>query len=1090
MSLNMIKKCKTKEEKKQTNILNINSNKSEQKKRLSFRWVESLKSSKKLKNDEDNKYSFKKDLNIKEMIDNAKIHREANRPLKKIKDFSSFTKFCQCCYLPVKDNIYMRNFNFCENTDEYAECGMGTSLYFSFYRFSILILIFAIFMMGIPSLFITNHFTNHLIDICYKIYDIEQENINTTFSDCLEFIDIGKSEFFSKDIYWILKFNSINLKIYKEMYYNLSEPNENVDKTLINYSLSYFIGLISLFIINILYIILLYNLNKQYDISITSPSDYTVIITNLLSAFHIFWKKINKINDYIKNNNDNNKDISINDIEYQNESNSSQMKEIEELGLEDLPKGKEINILEAFHKFIINKICETPNGEKFNVYQINICYKINELTKIDEKIQTKKDEIYKINNEPFQKIKNEKLELTDKNRKYFYYPFDIFKLNIFPFNLCEKYCILSDIEEEKNKLEIKLKELQQQTEILTEDNFSGAIFVTFDSMKDQKNFLEPYPKNIIMTIFVLIKDLKYYLCFCCIDKHKKKNFLIKRHISISSAPEPEDVIFENLQYSSYERFVRVIFIYLISFVVIFICFIIILGLNYLQINYNEGDNENKVIVKYIMSISISLIISIVNKIFHSLLDYITKKEKQISMTNYYLSYSVKLTLFTFITSAIIPLISSYYYLSEVNHDILITNMLTIFLSNSFLTPLMWSLNFEFLLRKLKICLVEKKNIYYSQKELNKLYELLDMGVAYKYSYISKSILMTFFYLPIFPLGILFTLLGFIFGYFLEKFNFSKLYKKPEMLNGKISEFYSNYFILNFFMLCIGNYIFLKEVYKFNLWSISILIIFGVLLIIPYNQILVFDFIGINESELKKNEKYEDYYFSFYNDYERNNPMTKKEGIKHFLNKLIENALINKKDYDIILQNIENINLMETYYKARINFSNNLIQKAFLNLGEDSKNKNIRSRRKSKFIENFKQFSKSHKDKTINRLLFPINIFGNLMKENSDENHELNNINLSINKNNEKNININQNNNNIYKGPSNIFNNNNNINIIINRRKNEKINDFNEKIQDDSKNQLIYNIKNKSNNIINNSDHNKIKNNTNLGQSERCNIIGQ
>ena len=62
-----------------------------------------------------------------------------------------------------------------------------------------------------------------------------------------------------------------------------------------------FIGLISLFIINILNIIFLYNLNKQYDISIISPSDYTVIITNLYSAFKIFLKKINIINEYFRN---------------------------------------------------------------------------------------------------------------------------------------------------------------------------------------------------------------------------------------------------------------------------------------------------------------------------------------------------------------------------------------------------------------------------------------------------------------------------------------------------------------------------------------------------------------------------------------------------------------------------------------------------------------------------------------------------------------------------------------------------------------------------------------------------------------------
>ena len=1058
----------------QLNILNLNSKK--KKPRASLKWVETLRN-KKGKNSNkisaNNKIFIKKGLKIEDMIDNAKIHREANRPLKKIKEFSSLTKFCQCCYLPVKDNIYIRNFKFCENTDEYAECGRGTSLYFSYYRFASLILLFTFILMGIPSLIVTNHYTHQLIDICYKIYNSEKGKINITYPDCLDFIDIGSSNFFNKDIVWVLKFNAINLRQYRRIYSNFSKELENVDKTIINYNFAYFIGLITLFIINLLYIMLLYNLNKQYDISVTSPSDYTVILTNMKSTFHIYWTNITKINKFIKkdfdNNNSNNFNyININDINNKNARNSQriELKEVEELGLEEFIKNKNINIKEAFNEFIKNKICETQNKEKFNVYQINICYKITEFISIEEKIQKKKNEIYKIENDPYQREKNEHLQLKEKNRKYFYYPIDIFELNIFPFNIYEKNYSLFEIEEEKNKLERQLKELLKQTENLTEENFSGTIFVTFNSIKETERFLEQFPKNLIMNIFVSIRDLKYFLCCCFIDNKKKANFLLKRNISVDVAPEPEDVIFENLQFSSCQRLTRILFIYLVSIIIIFVCFIIILILNYVQIKHNQGDSNHKVILKYSISIAITLIISILNSIFRTLLDFLTKIEKQISKTNYYLSYSVKLTLFTFVTSGIIPLVSSYYYLSQVNYDILVTNMLTLFLSNSFLTPIMWSFNFEFLYKKLKICYVEKNKKLYTQKELNNLYELLDMGIAYKYSYIAKTLLMTFFYMPIFPLSVFFSLVGFIFGYFIEKFNFSKIYKKPEMLNSKICEFYSNYFILNFFMLCIGDYIFLRDTYKFSIWPMSNLVLFGVLLLIPYNQIFIFDFIGINESELKKNQNYEDYYFSFYNDYERNNPMTKKDGIKHFLDKLIENALISKKDYDTILQNFENINILETYYKARINFTHNLIQKAFLSIGTDETN--IKKRRKSKFISNFKEFAKNNKVNLLTNLLFPGNIFGHFL--NNDEN----NLNL-MNNNEEEDENID---NNIFKGRFRYLNNN--LNFSKNKRYSN--NDPSIKIKEDSKNKLIFNINNKDN-FIENSEDSKSNNNTSIKEND-------
>ena len=230
------------------------------------------------------------------MIEKAKIHKEANRPLIKIKEFDGNTKFCQCCYLPANDNIYMKNFSFCENTDNYAGCGRGTSLYFSFYRFSTLILFFVLISMALPSFILTNNYTSQLTDICYQIYKIEKEKINITFPDCINFINVkGLSEIFIKDTNWEFRYNAINLKEYRNIHNRITQSFENVDKSLINYNIEYFIGLITLFIINLLYIIILYNINKQYNILVTSPSDYTIIITNLYSAFNFFGKKLIKL---------------------------------------------------------------------------------------------------------------------------------------------------------------------------------------------------------------------------------------------------------------------------------------------------------------------------------------------------------------------------------------------------------------------------------------------------------------------------------------------------------------------------------------------------------------------------------------------------------------------------------------------------------------------------------------------------------------------------------------------------------------------------------------------------------------------------
>ena len=82
----------------------------------------------------------------------------------------------------------------------------------------------------------------------------------------------------------------------------------------------------------------------------------------------------------------------------------------------------------------------------------------------------------------------------------------------------------------------------------------------------------------------------------------------------------------------------------------------------------------------------------------------------------------------------------------------------------------------------------------TQKELNELYEYPDMDISVKYSYLSKTLFITMFYLPIFPFGVLISFLGLILAYFLEKFNFTHSYKRPEMLNEKLGEIHFNFFI--------------------------------------------------------------------------------------------------------------------------------------------------------------------------------------------------------------------------------------------------------------------------------------------------------
>jgi len=172
--------------------------------------------------------------------------------------------------------------------------------------------------------------------------------------------------------------------------------------------------------------------------------------------------------------------------------------------------------------------------------------------------------------------------LDNENRRFFYNPLDVLDLNLCQGECCERYHVLSDLIDDKSKSENKLKELLEKTKTLTEENFAGVIFVTFNTIEQHENFLKRYPSNFCMKIFINIKGIKYFLCCCCMKKSERKMFFLQKNLSVEEAPEPEDVIFENLQYSSCARLIRTLFIYIFSLIIMAICFLIILFLNNFQ----------------------------------------------------------------------------------------------------------------------------------------------------------------------------------------------------------------------------------------------------------------------------------------------------------------------------------------------------------------------------------------------------------------------------------------------------------------------------------------------------------------------------
>jgi hypothetical protein len=157
-------------------------------------------------------------------------------------------------------------------------------------------------------------------------------------------------------------------------------------------------------------------------------------------------------------------------------------------------------------------------------------------------------------------------------------------------------------------------------------------------------------------------------------------------------------------------------------------------------------------------------------------------------TSYYISFSIKLTIYTFIIIGILPLVANYINGNWGNNDLLVNNMLMIFITNILLPPAFFFFSpglaikiYKRIKVKLSLDKVKLENSIFTQAELNEIYENPVMNITYKYCYITNIFLVSLFYLSIFPIGIIFGFFGLLFTYISELF-YIGLYKRPEIIN--------------------------------------------------------------------------------------------------------------------------------------------------------------------------------------------------------------------------------------------------------------------------------------------------------------------
>ena len=219
-------------------------------------------------------------------------------------------------------------------------------------------------------------------------------------------------------------------------------------------------------------------------------------------------------------------------------------------------------------------------------------------------------------------------------------------------------CCKESLEQIKNKKKLKEKkmnELKESSKENTSDNFCGAAFITFNTIKEQEDYLYKVNKSCCYRLcdacITLFQIYFYFLCphcccccccccFCCCrgsccyqGKYRNTLNFYNRKIRFERAPEPEDIIFENLEIGFKTKFKNIIYVCFIS---LLICFISS-GINFVL--YWAQSKSGDTIIFQVFSFSLTIISAVVDLVLEIVLEKLIKHQKSYTLTNFQANYS-------------------------------------------------------------------------------------------------------------------------------------------------------------------------------------------------------------------------------------------------------------------------------------------------------------------------------------------------------------------------------------------------------------------------------------------------------------------
>ncbi|EAS04833.2 kinase domain protein (macronuclear) [Tetrahymena thermophila SB210] len=297
-----------------------------------------------------------------------------------------------------------------------------------------------------------------------------------------------------------------------------------------------------------------------------------------------------------------------------------------------------------------------------------------------------------------------------------------------------------------------------------------------------KEFMKQYFTGKALVSLKTEQMKEQVLNFAKDSKRSKELIYQNQVVQIKQAPYPSDMYWENLHITQNEKNKRFVKGFCITILALAGCAGLIYLLLFIQKQQKPSQNQNtsqqsNALVQSI-AILLSIAITILNFLLQIVLKYLTNIEGCYTRTEFNISIAKKMAWATFINTSLIQffidvvLSDSKKFGAIFSEGGIAYNQNYVFMFNMVIPFVMGLIDFPGIFKKVKQKMLSKQveKCYFTQEQLNTLYEYPQYNISQQYANNLKTMFMVAFYSPIIPVGILYSMVAILLMYWVDKFN--------------------------------------------------------------------------------------------------------------------------------------------------------------------------------------------------------------------------------------------------------------------------------------------------------------------------------